>query len=111
MSLVPLAVINAPVFGGFLGLKLPGANTDDRTLDVIMIEHLPIRRLLRTALYPIFGVHRRIRAFRTLQVSRLRVRTHHPMDVTLDGEIAGNIPRTFEIMPPLLRGIAHARLK
>ncbi len=111
MSLVHLAVINAPVFGGFLGLKLPGANTDDRTLDVIMIEHLPIRRLLRTALYPIFGVHRRIRGFRTLQVSRLRVGTHQPMDVTLDGEIAGKIPGTFEIVPAGLRVIAPASVK
>jgi YegS/Rv2252/BmrU family lipid kinase len=111
LSLVHLSVINAPIFGGFLDLKLPGANPDDRTLDVIMIEHLPIRRMLRSALYPILHVHRPIRGFRTLQVSRLRVQTQQPMDVTLDGEIAGTIPGTFEIVPAGLRVITPASFK
>jgi YegS/Rv2252/BmrU family lipid kinase len=111
MSLVHLSVINAPIFGGFLDLKIPGADPDDRTLDVVMIEHLPIRRLLRSALYPIVGLHRPIRGFRTLQVSRLRVQTREPMDVTLDGEIAGNIPGTFEIVPAGLRVIAPPSVK
>jgi YegS/Rv2252/BmrU family lipid kinase len=111
LSLVHLSVINAPVFGGFLDLKLPGTNPDNRALDVIMIEHLPIRRLLRSALYPILHVRRRIRGFRTLQVSRLLVRTREPMDVTLDGEIAGKIPGTFEIVPGGLRVVAPVSFK
>jgi len=108
LSLVHLSVINAPIFGGFLGLKLPGADPDDRALNVIMIEHLPVRRLLRSALYPTLGVHRRIDGFRTLQVSRLRVQTQQPMDVTLDGEIVGQIPGTFEVVPAGLRVITPA---
>jgi len=111
LSLVHISVINAPIFGGFLDLKLPGAGPDDRTLDVIMIEHLPIRRLLRSALYPILRVHRPIRGFRTLQVSRLRVGTPEPMDVTLDGEIAGKIPGSFEVVPTALRVITSPSLK
>ena len=110
MNLVHLAVINAPIFGGFLDLKLPGANLDDRTLDVIMIEHLSIRRVLRSALYPIFGVRRRIHGIRTLQVSRLRVSTKQPMDLTVDGEISGALPATFEIVPAALRVLTPARL-
>jgi YegS/Rv2252/BmrU family lipid kinase len=111
LSLVHLSVINAPIFGGFLGLKLPGAGLDDRTLHVIMIEHLPIRRLLRSALYPILRIHRPIRGFRTLQLSRLRVTTHQSMDVTLDGEITGKLPGTFEIVPAGLRVITSASFK
>jgi YegS/Rv2252/BmrU family lipid kinase len=111
LSLVHLSVINAPIFGGFLDLKLPDADPDDRTLDVVMIEHFAIRKWLRSALYPILGVHRPIRGFRTLQVSRLRVQTREPMDVTLDGEIAGKIPGTFEIVPAGLRVIAPASAK
>jgi YegS/Rv2252/BmrU family lipid kinase len=111
LRLVHLAVINAPVFGGFLDLKLPGTGPDDRTLDVIMIEHLPIRRLLRSALYPILRVHRPIRGFRTLQVSRLRVETKDSMDVTLDGEIAGKLSGTFEIVPAGLRVITSKKFK
>ena len=111
LSLVHISVINAPIFGGFLDLKLPGAGANDRTLNVIMIEHLPIRRLLRSALYPILRVHRPIRGIRTLQVSRLRVRTPEPMDVTLDGEIAGKIPANFEVVPAGLRVITSPSFK
>jgi YegS/Rv2252/BmrU family lipid kinase len=111
VSLVHLAVINAPVFGGFLDLKLPGANPDDRTLDVIMIEHLPIRRWLRSALYPILGVHRPIHGIRTLQVSRLRVDSAEPMELTLDGELDGKIPATFEVVPAGLRVLTPASEK
>jgi YegS/Rv2252/BmrU family lipid kinase len=105
LELVHLAVINAPVFGGFLGLKIPGSGTDDRTLDIILIERLPVRRLLRSALYPAVGVRRRIRGFRTMQVRRLHVEPAQPMDVTLDGEIAGKISGTFEVIPAGLKVI------
>ena len=103
--MVHLAVINAPVFGGFLDLRVPGSNPDDRTLDVVMIEHLPIRRLIRSALYPAVGVRRGIRGIRTLQVSRLKVRPADSMDVTLDGEIAGKAPGIFEVVPAGLQVI------
>src|SRR5260370_22920719 len=108
LSLVHHAAVNAPIFGGFLDLKLPGANPDDRTLDVIMIEHLPFRRWLRSALYPIFGVHRPIRGIRTLQVSRLSVKTEQPMDLTLDAEIDRSLPATFAIVPAGLRVLTPA---
>jgi YegS/Rv2252/BmrU family lipid kinase len=111
LSLVHLSVVNAPIFGGFLGLKLPGADPDNHTLNVIMIEHLPIRRLLRSAFYPALGVHRKIHGFRTMQVSRLRVQTKQPMDVTLDGEIGGKLPGTFEVVPAGLRVITPASFK
>jgi YegS/Rv2252/BmrU family lipid kinase len=106
LSLVHLSVINAPVFGGFLDLKLPGAAADDRLLNVIMVEHLPMRRLLRSALYPAIGLHRRVHGIRAMAVSRLSVQPPHPMDVTLDGEIFGQIPGTFEVVPLALRVIA-----
>src|SRR5207237_5748553 len=101
-------VINAPVFGGFLDLKIPGAAPDDGMLHVLMVEHLPMRRLLRSALYPALGIHRRIRGFRTLQVSRLRVQPTNPIDVTLDGEISGRIPGTFDVVRRGLRVITPA---
>lgn len=111
LQLVHLAVINAPVFGGFLDLKIPGAAPDDGTLHVIMVEHLPMRRLLRSAFYPAFGVHRRIRGFRTMQVSRLKVLPTDPMDVTLDGEIAGQVSGTFDVVRGGLRVITPASYK
>jgi YegS/Rv2252/BmrU family lipid kinase len=109
MRLVHLAVVNAPVFGGFLDLRLPGSNAEDPLLHVITVEHLPIRRLLRSALYPAIGLHRRIRGFRVITASRITIRPQHPMDVTLDGEIAGKIPGTFEVVPDALKVIAPMR--
>jgi YegS/Rv2252/BmrU family lipid kinase len=111
LELVHLAVINAPVFGGFLDLKVPGAAPDDGALHVIMVEHLPMRRLLRSALYPAFGLHRKIRGFRTMQVSRLTVQPTDPMDVTLDGEIAGPVAGTFDVVRGGLRVITPASFK
>jgi len=108
LQLVHLAVINAPVFGGFLDLKIPGAAPDDRSLHVLMVEHLPMRRLIRSALYPAIGLHRSIRGFRISRVSSLTVQTPDPMDVTLDGEIAGKIPGRFEIVPGGLKVITPA---
>ena len=105
LSLVHLAVINAPVFGGFLNLKVPGARPEDRAFDVVMIEHLPMRRLIESALQPIVGLHREIRGFRTLRTNRLIVRSSRPMDVTLDGEVSGKVPGSFEVMPGGLRVI------
>ena len=111
LQLVHLSVINAPVFGGFLDLKIPNASADDRRLNVLMVEHLPVRRLLRSALYPAVGLHRRIRGVRALSVSSIKVRPESPMDVTLDGEVAGKIPGTFEVVPAGLRVITPANFK
>jgi len=111
LELVHLAVINAPVFGGFLDLKIPGVASDDGALHVIMVEHLPMRRLLRSAFYNALGVHRRIRGFRTLQVSRLTVVPTDPMDVTLDGEISGPVLGTFDVVRGGLHVITPASFK
>jgi YegS/Rv2252/BmrU family lipid kinase len=111
LSLVHLAAINAPVFGGFLELKMPGVTPDDGALHILMIEHLPMRRLFRSALYPALRVHRRIRGFRIMQVSRLTVRPTNPMDVTLDGEITGRIPGTFDVVRGGLRVIMPGGLQ
>ena len=111
LELVHLAVINAPVFGGFLDLKIPGAAPDDGTLHVIMVEHLPMRRLLRSAFYPALGLHRKIRGFRTMQVSRLTVLPTDPIEVTLDGEIAGPVSGTFDVVRGGLRVITPASYK
>src|SRR5207248_122404 len=103
---VHLSVVNAPVFGGFLDLRLPTPRPDDHTFQVIMIEHLPMRRLIRSALYPAIGLHRRIHGFRVMTVSELAVRTPLPMDVTLDGEVRGKIPGTFQVVPSALSVLA-----
>jgi diacylglycerol kinase family enzyme len=49
-----LAAINLPVFGGRLGLRVPGVRTDDRLLDFIVVES-PDPRGARTALEAALG--------------------------------------------------------
>jgi undecaprenyl-diphosphatase len=105
LELVHLSVVSAPVFGGFLDLRIPNARLGDHVLHVIMVEHLQLRRLLRSALYPALRLHRGVHGFRTMRVTRLTVRPPHPMYVTLDGEVRGIIPGTFEVVPSSLRVI------
>ena len=70
-----------------------------------------MRRLLRSAFYPALGLHRKIRGFRTLQVSKFTVLPQDPMDVTLDGEIAGPMSGTFDVVRGGLRVITPASYK
>jgi diacylglycerol kinase (ATP) len=103
IELVHLAIINAPVFGGFLGLRIRGASVADQLLDLIAVEHLPIRRLILAALHPILGIRRPIRGIRTLQVPRVAVQSERVLELALDGELAGRIPASFEVVAEGLR--------
>ncbi len=59
--LIHLAVTNAPVVGGPLDLQVPGSDPDDRMFEVLLVEELPMRRLLRSVLYLAPGIGHRIR--------------------------------------------------
>lgn len=103
LRLVHLSVINAPVFGGFLGMRIPTVNLHDRVLDVLTIEYLSRRHLLMTALHYLLRSHRPVPGVRTLQVNRLGVRATPPLDIALDGEILGTLPAQFEVAAEALR--------
>lgn len=105
LRLVHLSVINAPIFGGFLGLRISGGNLDDRALDVIAVEHLSVRRLLQAAAQPVLGISRPIPGIRTLRVAHLSVHTAAPLDVALDGELIGTVPADFQVAGDELRVI------
>ncbi len=105
LNLVHLSVINAPIFGGFLGMRVSGANLDDRALDIIAIEHLSVRRLLQAAVQPILGITRPIHGIHTLHAAHLAVHTSTPVDVALDGEIIGTLPADFQVAGDALRVI------
>jgi YegS/Rv2252/BmrU family lipid kinase len=105
LRLSQLSVINAPIFGGALGLSVAGSNPDDRLLDVLAFEDIPARRMLLAALFLLLRVKRQVAGVRALHVSRLHVHTGHPLDVALDGEIVGNLPADFEVAGNALRVI------
>jgi YegS/Rv2252/BmrU family lipid kinase len=105
LTLSQLSVINAPVFGGTLGLSVQGSNPDDRLLDVLAVENIPARRMLLAALFLLLRVKREVAGVRALHVASLHVHTEHPLDVALDGEIIGNLPGDFEVAGEALRVI------
>lgn len=103
LRLMHLAVVNTPVFGGSLGMRLGGVRLDDRALDVVAIEPIPFLRLVWTGLHAIVGFRQPVRGVHVLRTAALQVRTGRSVDVTLDGEISGCLPARFEVAEDALR--------
>jgi len=101
--LTHLSVINAPVFGGFLGMRVGGSSPDDRLLDVLAVEDLPIRRMLLAAIHQLFRISSPLEGVHALHVSEMRVHTEVPLEVALDGEVLGTLPADFVVAGEALR--------
>ncbi|HEY8735458.1 MAG TPA: phosphatase PAP2 family protein [Candidatus Dormibacteraeota bacterium] len=111
LRLEQLSIINTPVFGGVLGLRVPRSSPDDRRLEVLLVEHLPIRRLVRSALLTILGRRGPIRGVRIEHAARMVVRPKQSMPIALDGEVCGEIPGTFEVVPDGLQVITPSNFE
>jgi YegS/Rv2252/BmrU family lipid kinase len=98
LRLSQLSVINAPTFGGALGMRVGGSSPDDRLLDVLAIEDLPIHQVILAALFLILRVGREMAGVRALHVRALQVHTDTPLEVALDGEVTGTLPGQFEVV-------------
>jgi YegS/Rv2252/BmrU family lipid kinase len=103
VDLVQLSVINAPVFGGFLSLRVPGAHLDDGALDVIAVERLSWRAVYSVALQSAVKTHRAVEGVHTFSVTTLRVDPGEQLDVALDGEVVGRLPAEFRVAREALR--------
>jgi YegS/Rv2252/BmrU family lipid kinase len=103
--LVQLSVINAPVFGGALDLRVPGARLDDRSLVVIAVEQGSPVRLVLGALITILGRRREGFGVRALRTKELRVHVDRRLDVALDGEVVATLPADFEVAAEALHVI------
>lgn len=105
LRLTHLSVINTPVFGGALGLRVHGSNPDDRRLDVLALEDLPMRRAVRALVFTVLGIGLPVKGFHKLHVPRLGVHTDEELDVALDGEVQGKLPADFVVAGEALRVI------
>ncbi len=105
-SLLHLSIINAPIFGGIFGLRLPGSGIDNRTLDVLSIEDVPLWHLLFAFAVARLRPHWRVGGVRVYRARALRVHTEVPVDVSLDGEVVGRLPGDFALAPEALRVVA-----
>jgi undecaprenyl-diphosphatase len=103
LELIHLSVINAPVFGGFLGLRMRNSSVDDRLLDVLAVENIPFRRVLAAALEPLLRVRRRISGIHSFHVSRMDVDSDRRLEVALDGEVCEELPAAFTVAGEALR--------
>jgi undecaprenyl-diphosphatase len=103
LELIHLSVINAPVFGGFLGLRVRNSSVDDRLLDVLAVENVRYRRVLAAALLALLRVRSRLGGIQAFHVSRMEVDSERRLDVALDGEVCETLPATFAVAGEALR--------
>ena len=128
-----LLVINLPVFGGRLGLRLPGVRTDDRLLDVIVIQTPEPGGALvafEAAMVALSGAAQRLWGARGplegalsaahpagvalpggrwYRARAVEIETEQPMDLTLDGEVRGRTPAVARVAPRGSRILAPVR--
>jgi YegS/Rv2252/BmrU family lipid kinase len=102
-ELTHLSVINAPVFGGFLGMRVSGSDPDDGLLDVLAVEALPAHRLILVAIHQLFHIGRPIKGIHAIHVGELKAHTDEPLEVALDGEVLGRLPADFVVAGEALR--------
>jgi len=104
-TLTQLSVINAPAFGGPLRLSLPASDPDDRLLDILTVDDVPPLRMLLAAVPILLHGTRPVPGITVRHAASVSVRADHPLEVTLDGEIAGVLPGLFEVAGEALRVI------
>lgn len=94
-------VANAKYMGG--GYKIvPTADIEDGHLDLALVADLSKGDLLRTLPRVYGGHHTNHPKFHHVRARSIRVETIEPALVQLDGEIAGQSPVQFDVMPAAL---------
>lgn len=109
-----VAVVNAPIFGGALQMKVPGASPNDQILDILIVEDSPLQNLITKVIqffsrgerhadevtdwhakYPALlpAERTRIPGIHHVQAKGITIATQDvARDVTLDGELRSHTP-------------------
>jgi diacylglycerol kinase family enzyme len=104
LTVTNFCVANARYFGG--GMKIaPTALLDDGLFDVVAVGDLSALKVLANSYRVYLGTHL---GMRQVQHARARLVTARPtgseeVKLEIDGELAGRLPATFEILPGALR--------
>ncbi|HVF48535.1 MAG TPA: diacylglycerol kinase family protein [Pyrinomonadaceae bacterium] len=100
-----LCIANARYFGG--GMKIaPEARLDDGLFDVVAVGDMSALSILANSYRIYLGTHLGMRQVRHTHARTVHARTADgspPVMLEIDGELAGHLPATFEIMPRALR--------
>jgi undecaprenyl-diphosphatase len=111
LSLLQLAVINAPIFGGPLGLSVEGSDPADGVLDVLVVEDIPPWKALLAGLFLLLRIQRPIAGIRALHVPRIAVDSRALPGLTLDGELDAGYFGESAVAPPEEFDVAPGRLR
>ncbi|MDT4902016.1 MAG: hypothetical protein QOH52_32 [Pseudonocardiales bacterium] len=103
LELVHMSVSNAPVFGGVLGMRVPGASLTDGLLDVIAIERLSLPQLGLALADTVIGRHNPVHGVHAMRRASLTVTGGPGNEIALDGEVVGELPATFTALPGAIR--------
>jgi diacylglycerol kinase family enzyme len=95
-------VANGGNYAGLLRIA-PAASLDDGLLDVVIIGDVGRFELLASLPLALFGRHLAHRKVATLRVRSVGVSAGEPLPVQSDGEIAGELPAEFDVIPGALR--------
>jgi len=104
LTVTNFCVANARYFGG--GMKIaPAALLDDGLFDVVAVGDLSALKVLANSYRVYLGTHL---GMQQVQHARARLVTARPTGIEevkleIDGELAGRLPATFEILPGALR--------
>ena len=105
VNLEGLKIYNTVDFGGGT-LIAPEAEVDDGLLDVVLIPKRPAPELAMAMAQIALGAHLSSKTIVFRRAAKLTVNSKPGMWFNVDGELVGNEPARFEIVPRALRFIA-----
>jgi diacylglycerol kinase family enzyme len=133
---VQVCVVNTPVFGGKMSMRLPDVSLEDRQLDFMVIEAIDAQQLRHTVQQLLAALRAapdqpnqpdqpdhaadasgneqeapRLPGVRRFRARAATIETADAMDVTLDGEIRTHTPVIIRVSPKSLRVLVPPQAK
>jgi len=131
---VQVSVVNTPVFGGKMSMRLPDVSLEDRQLDFMVIEAIDAQQLRHTVQQLLAALRAapdqpdqlaggsgngqeqeyeapRLPGVRRFRAKAATIETADEMDVTLDGEIRTHTPVMIRVSPQALRVLVPPQAK
>jgi len=133
---VQVSVVNTPVFGGKMSMRLPDVSLEDRQLDFMVIEAIVAQQLRHTVQQLLAALRAapdqpnqpdqpdhaadasgneqeapRLPGVRRFRARAATIETADAMDVTLDGEIRTHTPVIIRVSPKSLRVLVPPQAK
>lgn len=105
MNLINVVVANGRTIAGGIPIA-PEADPADGLLDVVLVRTAPLRQLAGFGSRCLVGRHLDHEIVEYFQARRLRVRSRPKMSFNLDGELVGETPLEYQILPGALDFLA-----